>query len=187
MASSRTPSGDKEERKKNRELFKVKFKGVGGCMNNRKRTHRSGAICRMRWPGDVSGARPRHDPGHDRTGLCAKKMCKNIEMAANASVFQLCVGVVRPWPERAVAARLLPGSCPVPAQRPVAARLLPGFCPTAGQDPPRSGGSCAGAGQQPAAPLSGAAPRLCGCFLCPPGTFLGSRFPDVIVTGDRRC
>ena len=53
---------------------------------------------------------------------------------------------VSEWCGRAVAARLLPDSCPVPAQQPVAAarflraRFLPGSCPTAGpgrkQDPP---------------------------------------------------
>eukprot|EP00964_Phaeocystis_antarctica_P115214 scaffold79176_cov60-Phaeocystis_antarctica.AAC.2 len=40
-----------------------------------------------------------------------------------------------------------------------------GCCPAARQHPRRSGGCCAGTGQQPAAPLSGAAPRLCRCFL----------------------
>ena len=48
----------------------------------------------------------------------AKKTGKNIEMAANASVFTFQV------PYRSGAAvRLLPGSCPVPA------RFLPGSCP----------------------------------------------------------
>ena len=47
-----------------------------------------------------------------------QKTDKNIEMAANASVFRFRLGVVRGG--RAVAARLLPGSCPV------SARFLPG-------------------------------------------------------------
>ena len=38
-------------------------------------------------------------------------------------------GSVSEWCGRAVPARLLPGSCPVPARRPVPARLLPGSCP----------------------------------------------------------
>jgi hypothetical protein len=69
-----------------------------------------------------------------------------------------------PRPRWPLPARFLPGSCPAaphPARFlpcPVPARFLPGSCPvpaparlrgcggpTAGQDPPRSGGSCAGA------------------------------------------
>ena len=144
-------------------------------MKSRKRPHRSGAICRVRWSGAASGARPRHVRVRVVSRFSAlQKTGKNIEMAANASVFRFRIGVVRPCgscpaPARFLPgscpaagscpapARLLPGSCPVPAQRPVPARFLhgsrarflPGSCPTAGQEPPRSGGSCAGAGQQP--------------------------------------
>jgi len=97
-----------------------------------------GAIFRVRWSGDVSGARPWHVRVRVVSRFSAlQKTCKNIEMAANASVFQFCVGVVRPCgccpaPARFLpgsflpSGRFLPGSCPVPA------RFLPGSCPAAG-------------------------------------------------------
>ena len=52
----------------------------------RKRPHRSGALCRVRWSGDVSGARPRHVRVRVVNRFSALQTTgKNIEMAANAS------------------------------------------------------------------------------------------------------
>jgi hypothetical protein len=111
----------------------------------RKRPHISGAICRVRWSGDASGAWPRHVRVRVVSRFSAlQKTGKNIEMAANASVFRFRIGVVRPCgycpaPARFLpGGRFLPGSCPVPAQRPVPARFLPGSCPV-----PAQGSGCA--------------------------------------------
>jgi len=136
----------------------------------------------VRWSGAASGARPRHVRVRVVSRFSARqKLGKNIEMAANASVFRFRIGVVRPCGSCPAPARLLPGSCPAAGSCPAPARLLPGSCPVpahpaagsflpgscppgscpvparflpdgrAGtrQEPPRSGGSCAGAGQQP--------------------------------------
>ena len=93
----------------------------------RKRPHRSGAIFRLRWSDDVSGARPRHVRLRVVSRFSAlQKACQNIEMAANASVFRLCIGVVRPC-----------GSCPAPAAG--TAQRPGGSCP----DPGRSRASSA--------------------------------------------
>jgi len=98
-----------------------------------------------------------------------KKRAKNIEMAA----MRAFSNSVSEWCGRAVAARLLHGSCPVrflptatgscPAPARFTAWFLPGSCPAAGSCPVRylpdgragsasvgrrSGSSCAGAGQQ---------------------------------------
>ena len=93
------------------------------------------------WSGAASGARPRHVRVRVVSRFSAlQKTGKNIEMAANASVFRFRL------PYRSGAAvRLLPGSCPVPA------RFLPLQEPGrnragTGQEPGRSR---AGAGQQP--------------------------------------
>ena len=128
----------------------------------RKRPHRSGAIFWVWWSGDVSGARPQHLRVRVVSRFSAvQKTCKNIEMAANASVFQLCVGVVRPC-----------GSCPVPARFLPSGRFLPGSCPAPARSLPDGRAGAASVGRflrrsraATAAPLSGAAPPLCGCFL----------------------
>ena len=98
-----------------------------------------------------------------------KKRANNIEMAA----MRAFPNSVSEWCGRAVAARLLHGSCPVrflptatgscPAPARFTAWFLPGSCPAAGSCPVRylpdgragsasvgrrSGSSCAGAGQQ---------------------------------------
>ena len=70
---------------------------VSRGLTNRKRPHGSGAIFQVRWSSAASGARPRYVRVRMVSRFSAlQKTCKNIEMAANASVFQLCVGVVRP-------------------------------------------------------------------------------------------
>ena len=93
-----------------------------------------------------------------------KKRAKNIEMAA----MRAFSNSVSEWCGRAVAARLLHGSCPVrflpsdrflpgscavhclvPARFLPSGRFLPGTCPTAGQDPPRSGVGRAVPAQEP--------------------------------------
>ena len=74
---------------------KRKFFSSAVC-DIRKHPHGSGAIFQVRWSGAASGARPRHVRVRVVSRFSAlQKTCKNIEMAANASVFQLCVGVVR--------------------------------------------------------------------------------------------
>jgi hypothetical protein len=56
----------------------------------RLETHGSGAIFQVRWSGAASGARPRYVRVRMVSRFSAlQKTCKNIEMAANASVFQL--------------------------------------------------------------------------------------------------
>ena len=98
----------------------------------RKRPHRSGAIFRVRWSGDVSGARPRHVRLRVVSRFSAlQKACQNIEMAANASVFRFRIGVVRPCGSCPAPARFLPDGRAVPASRPngsclAAKRFLPG-------------------------------------------------------------
>jgi hypothetical protein len=90
---------------------------------SRKRPHRSGAFCRVRWSGDVSGggARPRHVRVRvvSRFSALQKTCIKILKMAANASVFQFMC-------RSGAAVRLLPGCCPVAARL-----LLPGCCPVA--------------------------------------------------------
>ena len=138
----------------------------------RKRPHRSGAICQVRWYGAAPGARPRHVRVRVVSRFSAlQKTGKNIEMAANASVFQLIM-YVSEWCGRAVAARLLRGSCPDPARRPVPARFLPGSCPVPARFLPDGRAETASVGRflsrsraATAAPLLGAAPHLCGRFL----------------------
>ena len=102
-------------------------------------------------------------PGRDTYGSvwsAAFQPCKKRAKILKWRQMRAFSNYVSEWCGRAVAARLLRGSCPIPARRPVPARFLPGSCPfparflpgscpTAGQEPPRSGGSCAGAGQQP--------------------------------------
>jgi hypothetical protein len=142
---------------------------------------------------DLSGAvvwRRFWRPAAARTGPCgqpffsAGKKCAT-EILKNGGKYERCPILCR----SGVAVRLLPGSCPAPA------RFLPGSCPAAGCSCPvpaspvparflpdgrarqeagsasRSGGSCAGgeragrSNRPAAASLSGAAPRMCGCFL----------------------
>ena len=124
------------------------------------------------------GLAPLLAPGRGMYGSvwsAAFQRCKKRAKILKWRQMRAFSGSVSEWCDRAVPARLLPGSCPVPAQRPVPARFLPGSCPvparflpgscpTAGQDPPRSGGSCAGAGpsNQPRTTLGCCTPRLCG-------------------------
>jgi hypothetical protein len=104
----------------------------------RKRPHISGAICRVRWSGTASGARPRHVRVRVVSRFSAlQKTGKIIEMAANASVFSFQV------PYRCGAAvRLLPGSCPVPARFLPGGRFLPGSCPVPARFLPSGRFSC---------------------------------------------
>jgi hypothetical protein len=137
-------------------------------VGSRKRPHRSGAICRMWWSGAASGARPRHVRVRVVSRFSALQYCKKRAKILKWRQMRAFSGSVS---ERGAAVRLLPGSCPVPpscpvpARRPVPARFLPGSCPVPAQrpvparflplpdgragQPPRSDGSCAGAGQQP--------------------------------------
>ena len=159
-----------------------------GAVPSRKRPHRSGAICRVRWSGATSGARPRHVRVRVVNRFSALQTTgKNIFNIQYTILkwrqMRAFSGSVSEWCGRAVAARLLPGSCPVPARRPVPARFLPGSCPVPARFLP---GSCpvparflpdgragtASVGRflrrsraATAAPLLGAAPPLCGRFL----------------------
>ena len=88
----------------------------------RKRPHRSGAIFRVRWSGDVSGARPRHVRLRVVSRFSAlQKACQNIEWRQ----MRAFLGSVLEWCGRAVPARLLPQELPsgraVPARTPAEA------------------------------------------------------------------
>jgi len=81
-------------------------------------------------------------------------------------------GSVSEWCGRAVAARLLPGSCPVPARFLPGGWFLPGSCPVPARFLPDGRAGTASVGRflrrsraATAAPLLGAAPPLCGRFL----------------------
>jgi len=149
-------------------------------MPGRKRPHRSGAICRVRWSGAASGARPRHVRVRVVSRFSALQKRAKILKWRQMRAFS---GSVSEWCGRAVPARflpgscpaparLLPGSCPVPAQRPVPARFLPGSCPVPARFLPDGRAGIASVGRflrrsraATAAPLLGAAPPLCGRFL----------------------
>jgi hypothetical protein len=138
---------------------------------------------------DLSGAvvwRRFWRPAAARTGPCgqpffsAGKKCAT-EILKNGGKYERCPILCR----SGVAVRLLPGSCPIPARFLPSSRLQlpgscePGSCPVPARRPGPAGSRirlsvgrflrrrrASRASNRPAAAsLSGAAPRMCGCFL----------------------
>ena len=130
----------------------------------------------------VSGARPRHVRVRVVSRFSAlQNTCRNIELRQ----MRAFSNYVSEWCGRAVAAQLLPGSCPIPARFLPSSRLQlpgscePGSCPVPARRPGPAGSRirlsvgrflrrrrASRASNRPAAAsLSGAAPRMCGCFL----------------------
>ena len=118
----------------------------------RKRPHRSGAIFRVRWSDDVSGARPRHVRLRVVSRFSALQKRAKILKWRQMRAFS---GSVLEWCGRAVPARLLPqeppsgravpartpaGAAPATASRPngCCARQPRGFCSATGQLLPSS-------------------------------------------------
>ena len=121
-------------------------------------------LCRVRWSGGVSGARPRHVRLRVVSRFSAlQKACQNIEMAANAGVFRFCIGVVRPCgscPAPAAGTAQRPGgSCPDPGRSRASYRLeAERFLPRGQTVPARPDGSCQAVPARPKRFLRGSCP-----------------------------
>ena len=112
------------------------------------------------------GLAPLLAPGRGTYGSvwsAAFQRCKKRAKILKWRQMRAFSGSVSEWCGRAVAARLLPGSCPVPARFLPGGRFLPGSCPAPARFLP---GSCPAAGSCP----------VPARFLVPSGRLLPGRF-----------
>ena len=99
----------------------------------RKRPHRSGAIFRVRWSGDVSGARPRHVL-YGLVRSAAFQGCKDRRKILKWRGHKAVCGRFQVLFRSGAVERMLPGCCR--SSRPAAGRLPPGPRQQPPQQPP---------------------------------------------------